>query len=32
MFKRDHEPLGERSFENESQEASFDLMALEDAI
>jgi hypothetical protein len=32
MFEGDHEHLGERSFEDESQEASFDLVALEDAI
>ncbi len=32
MFEGDHEPLGERSFEFESQEASFDLVALENAI
>jgi hypothetical protein len=32
MFKGDHEPLGERSSKDESQEASFDLMVLEDAI
>jgi hypothetical protein len=32
MFEGDHEPLRERSFEDESQEASFDLVVLEDAI
>jgi hypothetical protein len=32
MFEGDHEPLGERSSEDESQEASFDLVVLEDAI
>jgi hypothetical protein len=32
MFEGNHEHLGERSFEDESQEASFDLVALEYAI
>jgi hypothetical protein len=32
MFEGDHEPLGKRSFEDESEEVSFDLVALEDAI
>jgi len=32
MFQGDHEPLGEKSSKDESQETSFDLVVLEDAI